>query len=107
MSNEKRYRQLGGGDFFKWTDAGQELEGIWRGQHDGKFGALGTITTPDGDKVFPLHTALLNMVEQFKEGQGIKLVYKGSKLNPKTSREFKDFDIYIVEEDEKGEGVPF
>src|SRR5262249_40584182 len=36
MSSLKRWVQVGQGQFIKWTEKGQQLEGIWRGQKDGQ-----------------------------------------------------------------------
>jgi hypothetical protein len=41
MASLKRWVQVGQGQFQKWTDKGQELEGVWRGQRDGQYGPSG------------------------------------------------------------------
>ncbi len=104
MSSSKKWKKRewagGSGEFYKWTDAGQELEGKWCGQHDGQFGPNGTIEMADGTrKIFPLHTGLLNQVDDLEEGQEIKIVYLGKKLNPKSGREFKNFELYTATEE--------
>lgn len=92
------WKKQGLGNFVKWETEGQSLEGIWKGQHDGKFGPLGDIETADGLKTFPLHTALLNQTENFKEGCLIRIEYKG-KSTSKQGREFKAFDVWLDEPD--------
>lgn len=106
MGSLKRWRKVGSGggagSFIKWVDIGQSLEGVWQGQHDGKFGPLGTIKTKDGEKIFPLHTGLLNQVEEIAEGTEVKIEYLGLKNNKKSGRDFKDFAVYTAEVDEDG-----
>ena len=99
MGNHKRWVQRGGGDFYKWTEPGQELEGKWRGGRDGKFGPLGTIETTDGLVVFPVHTALVFLVEGLALGQEIKIVYTGKEMNAKSGREFKAFEMFVATDD--------
>ena len=59
MASLKRWRQIGQGQFHKWETPGDELEGVWQGTHDGRYGPLGTLETPAGLVTFPLHTALV------------------------------------------------
>jgi hypothetical protein len=92
--NERRWVQVGGGDFLKWAEKGQTVEGTWRGSKDGQYGPLGMVDTADGRVNFPLHTALLQRTSLLEEGMIIKIVYNGKKMS-KNQREFKDFDLYI------------
>lgn len=99
MSNLKRWKkQGGGGGFFKWVDIGQSIEGIWEGQHDGKFGPMGNVREASGtSRAFPLHTGLLNQMEDIAEGTEVKIVYMGTRNNPKTGRNYKSFEVYTAE----------
>ena len=60
MTSLKRWRQIGQGRFHKWETSGDELEGMWQGPHDGRYGPLGTVETRDGLVTFPLHTGSLS-----------------------------------------------
>ena len=107
MSSLKRWKKLGGGGFTKWETVNQTVEGIWQGQDEGKFGPMGTVKTESGSVRFPLHTALLNQVEDLPEGKEIKIVYKGKQHNSNTGREFKAFEVYVAEEEPvTQEGTP-
>jgi hypothetical protein len=53
MSSLKRWRRIGEGQFHKWETTGDELEGIWRGAHEGRFGPLGTLETSEALVTFP------------------------------------------------------
>jgi hypothetical protein len=48
MSNLKRWRRMGQGQFHKWETPGDELEGAWQGSHEGRYGPLGSLETPVG-----------------------------------------------------------
>ena len=63
MASLRRWRQVGQGQFLRWETPGQELEGVWVGQHDGAFGPLGTVDTREGRMTFPLHAALLGTLQ--------------------------------------------
>lgn len=97
MSSLKRYRQLGGGEFYKFSEQGQALEGIWRGTQTGKFGENGVIETPDGQRhMFSLNTALKDLVG-VQPGVGVKVVYLG-KQTAKNGNEFKAYQVFVEED---------
>lgn len=96
MSSLKRWRQIGQGEFHRWTEKGDSLEGLWRGQRDGQYGPLGTLETEQGLVSFPLHIALLQRVEHVREGSEIKIVYTGKHVS-KGGREFKGFEVFVAE----------
>ena len=100
MGSMKRWRELGQGEFLKWETEGQELEGQWRGQHDGKFGPLGTLDTSEGKVTFPLHTALLDRLESVVKGADVRIVYNGKKTAKKSGNVFKDFTVFVADEDD-------
>jgi hypothetical protein len=111
VTSHKRWVQKSfSGDLMKWETEGQEIEGIWRGQRDGKFGPLGTVEQPDGTHVtFPLHTALVMMMEAIADGTEVKIVYTGKQISPKSGREFKAFDLFVAADgdDKIDEDLPF
>jgi hypothetical protein len=91
MSNLKKWRQLGQGAFTKWTDEGQKIAGLWLGKHDGQYGPLGSVQTSEGKVTFPLHTALLDLIE-LPEGAEVRITYLGPKLS-KAGKTFKAFTL--------------
>ena len=102
MSSLKRWRQIGQGKFHKWETPGDELEGIWQGSHEGRFGPLGTLEMSDGSVTFPLHAALLGRLRHVRIGAGVLVRY----LGPQTSRAgrlFKGFEVFVSEDDDIGD----
>src|SRR5262249_20182067 len=95
MSSLKRWRQIGQGQFRKWETPGEEFEGTWRGMHDGRFGPLGTLETPEGLVTFPLHAALLERLKLVREGAEVFIRYTG-KQTSKAGRVFKAFDVFVA-----------
>ena len=98
MSSLKRWRQIGQGQFHKWETPGEEFEGTWRGMHDGRFGPLGTLETPEGLVTFPLHAALLERLKLVRENAEILIQYTG-KQTSKAGRIFKAFEVFVAGED--------
>src|SRR5215831_7295125 len=98
MSNLKRWRQIGQGQFHKWETPGEEFEGTWRGMRDGRFGRLGTLETPEGLVTFPLHAALLERLKRVREGAEVLVRYTG-KQTSKAGRVFKAFEVFVAGDD--------
>jgi len=98
MTSLKRWRQIGQGQFHKWEIFGEEVEGTWRGMHDGRFGPLGTLETPEGLITFPLHAALLERLKLVREGAEVLIRYTG-KQTSKAGRIFKAFEVFVAGED--------
>ena len=98
MSSLKRWRQIGQGQFHKWETPGEVFEGTWRGMHDGRFGPLGTLETPEGLLTFPLHAALLERLKLVREGAEVLIRYTG-KQTSKAGRVFKAFEVFVAGED--------
>src|SRR5262245_11089768 len=88
VASLKRWRQIGQGQFHKWETPGEEFEGTWRGMHDGRFGRLGTLETPEGLVTFPIHAALLERLKLVREGAEVLIRYTG-KQTSKAGRVFK------------------
>lgn len=110
MSSAKRWISVGQGEFFKWHEPGQSIEGVYQGLTPGKFGDLGIVDTPTGRCTFPTHTALLNKLGQVKQGAEIRIEYLGKKTG-KTGNEYKDFYVGVSAPDDLSSadepGVPF
>ena len=98
MTSLKRWRQIGQGQFHKWETPGEELEGTWRGPHEGRFGPLGTVETPEGLVTFPLHTALLERLKVVREGAAVLIRYTGTQTS-KAGRVFKGFEVFVAGDD--------
>jgi len=98
MSSLKRWRQIGQGQFRKWETPGDELEGIWQGPHDGRYGPLGTVETREGIVTFPLHTALGERLKRVREGHDVLIRYTGRQTS-KSGRVFKGFEVYVAGDD--------
>jgi hypothetical protein len=98
MASLKRWRQIGQGQFHKWDAPGEELEGIWRGDHDGRYGPLGTVETGVGLVTFPLHTALIERLKRVREGAEVLIRYTGRQTS-KAGRVFKAFEVYVAGDD--------
>jgi len=94
MSSLKRWRQIGQGQFHKWETPGEKLEGLWQGSHEGRFGPLGTVETPEGLVTFPLHAALLERLRRVRVGTEILIRYTGPQTS-KAGRLFKGFDVFV------------
>ena len=115
--SDKRWHPVGSsGNFIKWTEKGQKVEGIWEGTTPGKYGDLGIVKLPDGTKVtFPLHTVLTDRFRRIREGAEIHIEYLGKEKSQK-GVEFKNFDVMVSNPDDiipeaaeaaAGEDVPF
>jgi len=98
MTSLKRWRQIGQGQFHKWETPGDELEGVWQGPHDGRYGPLGTVETRNGLVTFPLHTALIERLKRVREGAEVLIRYTGRQTS-KAGRVFKAFDVYVAGDD--------
>ena len=96
MSSLKRWRRVGEGQFHKWETPGDELQGVWRGTHEGRFGPLGTLEAADAVFTFPLPAALRARLQHVKEGVEVLIRYTGFQTS-KAGREFKGFEVFIEE----------
>jgi hypothetical protein len=95
MSSLKRWRRIGEGQFHRWETPGDELEGMWRGAHDGRFGLLGTVETADGLFTFPLPTALRDRLQRVRAGTEVLIRYTGLQTS-KVGRLFKGFEVFVA-----------
>jgi hypothetical protein len=99
MSNLKRWRQIGQGNFHKWEALGDELEGAWQGTHEGRFGPLGTLETESGLVTFPLHAASLARLSSVRVGTELRIRYTGPQTS-KAGRLFKGFEVFVFSNDD-------
>src|SRR5215471_9058861 len=109
MSNLKRWRTLGGGEFHKW-EKGESLEGTWQGTAPGKFGENGVLLV-DGRLIrFSLSTALKDLIAVAK-GTEVCITFLGKQI-AKNGNSFNAFQIQVPEDyeptaDEADSDVPF
>src|SRR5262245_18566275 len=96
MSSLKRWRRVGEGQFHKWETPGDEVQGVWRGAHEGRFGPLGTLEAADAVITFPMPAALRARLQHVKEGVEVLIRYVGLQTS-KAGREFKAFEVFIEE----------
>ena len=96
MASLKRWRQIGQGQFHKWETPGEELEGTWRGPHQGRYGPLGTLETTGGTFTFPLHAALIDRLQRIREGAEVLIRYTGTQSS-KAGRIFKGFEVFVAD----------
>ena len=94
MSSLKRWRRIGEGQFHKWETPGDELEGIWRGAHDGRVGLLGTLETTEGLLTFPLPVALRDRLQRVPPGTEVRIRYTGLQTS-QAGRLFKGFEVFV------------
>ena len=104
MSSLKRWRQVGQGKFHKWETPGDELEGIWQGRHEGRYGPLGSLETTAGLLTFPLHSALLERLQHVRSGADVLIRYTGPQTS-KAGRLFKGFDVFVAGTDDVIDGA--
>ncbi len=109
MAALKRWRQLGGGQFFKFSEPGQTLEGVWRGTQPGKFGENGAVEVDGVLQLFSLNAALKDLI-RVAPGSEVRIEYKGKQM-AKNGNEFKAFQVFVEEDgtvlDEDDGSVPF
>jgi hypothetical protein len=98
MTSLRRWLRVGQGRFQRWETPGDELEGRWRGPHDGRYGPLGKLDTAQGLPTFPLHAALFDRLKRVQEGQEVLIRYTG-KQTSHAGRVFKAFEVYVAGDD--------
>lgn len=89
----------GGGDFFKFEEEGDQLIGTWLGSKAGtKYdNRLGRVRTRDGEVVFSLSAALMDL-DELQPGTRVKIVFTGWEKT-KSGQQFKAFDMFTADED--------
>jgi len=110
MSSQKRWKQLSGGQFFKFQSPGDSLEGIWRGTQTGKFGDNGVVEANGATHLFSMNTALKDLL-RVKPGTEIRIEYLG-KQTSKAGNEFKAYSVFVedgatTEQSDTEDDVPF
>jgi hypothetical protein len=114
MSSGRRWKRVTGegggaivGKLVKFTDQGQEIEGVWEGSRAGKYGLLGVLATADGPVTFPMHTVLVDRLEAVTVGDTVKIVYLGMQASKESGKSFKNFDVFSQAEGDDDDEDPF
>ena len=93
--NQKRWKQLSGGTFFKFEAPNDKLEGTWQGTETGKFGDNGVVETADGERhLFTMNTALKDLL-RVTPGTAVQITYIGKRTAKGSGNEFKAFTILV------------
>lgn len=84
-----------------WEKDGKEVTGVLLGKRSGvgpNKSMLYELELPDGSKKAVWGSAGLDgAFLAIAEGQEVKITYKGMKENPKTKRQFKNFEVAVNE----------
>lgn len=78
----------------KWTMSGQVVEGVYRGQREGKYGPLLIIDAAHGEVVYGTKTVLKSKLAKVQVGDYIKVTYLG-KRKGQTGTEYGDFSVQV------------
>jgi hypothetical protein len=78
----------------KWNSVGQTVEGIYRGQREGKYGPLLVIQTPNGEVVYGVKAVLKRKLQGIEPGDRIKIEYLG-KRKGQSGVEYGDFQVFV------------
>jgi len=101
--NMKRWRSLRrNGEFIKWTEPGQVVEGVFLGIEKSDWREIGRVNAEGGPVAFSLTTALAGPLRKVNTGQSVQIQYVGEKMS-KAGRMFKDFNVSVLVEDEDPE----
>lgn len=99
-----------GGDYFRFKNLGDTLEGRLEAVEvrDTSFGPakFAYLIGENGTRMAVVVTAGLEGLEGLT-GRYIKIVYTGEKLNERTRRRFKAFDVFALKKEGMEEEVPF
>jgi len=88
----------------KWNSTGQIVEGIYKGQREGKFGPLMIVETSAGEVVYGVKAVLKRKLEHAKPGDKIKVEYLG-KRKSQSGTEYGDFRV-LVDSDQGNQSAP-
>lgn len=92
------WRKLGSGEYHKWN-AGDVIEGIWRGTEDGKYGPIGSVEQPDGTRIrFAMSAVLTDRLGAVEEGTEVRLTYLGMGQT-KAGAQLKRFEVEVAEDE--------
>jgi hypothetical protein len=91
-----------GAPIVKWGEVkpGDAIEGTFVGIEDGMYGDLAVVHGAAGAVRLPVPAALTSKIKAVKTGAWLQVVYLGKKKNPKTAREYHDFDLFVKSQDD-------
>ena len=78
----------------KWQTIGQTVEGVYRGQREGKYGPLVVIQTPAGEVVYGAKAVLKSKLTTVKVGDLVRIEYLGKRKSA-AGTEYGDFKVMV------------
>ncbi len=94
--NKLQFEKVVDGEIQKW-EVPKLLRGLWQGHHEGQYGTLGDLETPDGTRIpFPLTTILHRRLADLPVGTPVEIEYLGEKASKDGGRTYKDFVVGIA-----------
>ena len=78
----------------KWNSVGQTVEGVYRGQRNGKYGPLTVVQTDSGELVYGTKAVLGRKLADVSVGDRIRIEYLG-KRQSEQGREYGDFRVLV------------
>ena len=78
----------------KWNSVGQTVEGVYRGQRNGKFGPLTVVQTDSGEMVYGTKAVLGRKLADVSVGDRVRIEYLG-KRQSEQGREYGDFRVLV------------
>jgi hypothetical protein len=91
----------------KWaqTKPGHVLEGVYLGQHEGKYGPLADLDTLDGQLQLPVPAMLGRALAQIRIGGYIYIQYDGLQSS-KEGRDYHGFTVWVEDKADKLPATP-
>jgi hypothetical protein len=89
------------GRFIKWAEVGEgeELEGIFRGMREGKYGLLADLEMADETVTLPVTVALEREFNRVRVGGHVVIVYSGMKPFKKLpGKSFHAFSLFVSDQ---------
>ena len=80
------------GNLVNWDSEGVILEGIYEGQHEGKYGMLLDVSNPHGFFSASCTIMLVQKLESIPVGSEIRITFTGY-LKTKNGHNLKDFEV--------------
>jgi hypothetical protein len=81
--------------FYKFDKEGSFIVGKLLRIENGSFGEQYVIDTTDGEITLGTYDVLKSKIVLSDVGKWIKILFRGSVVNPKTKRTYKDFEVFI------------
>lgn len=99
MAEDYKYEEIETptGDFWQPKNAGDFIEGVLKAKRDGQFGVVYDIETDKGDVMtVPSKTVIATKMQMVKEGDRVKIEYKGEVKSKASGRMYQDYSVSIA-----------